>query len=73
VEKDTLHPLLVEIIQSVNQVTDKEFENKGKIVQWLITLNQMRASEKLDDEQARQFQFDMDQAYYGFKAILRKD
>ncbi|KAJ8114571.1 hypothetical protein OPT61_g3580 [Boeremia exigua] len=73
VEKDTLHPLLVEIIQSVNQVTDKEFENKGKIVQWLITLNQMRASEKLDDEQARQFQFDMEQAYYGFKATLKKD
>ena len=73
VEKDTLHPLLVEIIQSVNQVTDKEFENKGKIVQWLITLNQMRASEKLDEEQARQFQFDMDQAYYGFKSTLKKD
>ena len=57
----------------MNQVTDKEFENKGKIVQWLISLNQMRASEKLDDEQARQFQFDMDQAYYGFKATLKKD
>ncbi|KAF2707286.1 VPS28-domain-containing protein [Pleomassaria siparia CBS 279.74] len=68
IEKDTLHPLLVEIIQAVNKVTDKEFESKGKIVQWLITLNQMRAAEKLDDEQAREFQFDMEQAYYGFKA-----
>jgi ESCRT-I complex subunit VPS28 len=73
VEKDTLHPLLVEIIQAVNQVTDKEFESKGKIVQWLISLNQMRASEKLDDEQVREFQFDMEQAYYGFKATLKKD
>ncbi|KAF2820731.1 VPS28-domain-containing protein [Ophiobolus disseminans] len=66
VEKDTLHPLLVEIIQAVNKVTDKDFESKGKIVQWLITLNQMRAADKLDDEQAREFEFDMQQAYHGF-------
>ncbi|KAF2868799.1 VPS28 protein-domain-containing protein [Massariosphaeria phaeospora] len=68
IEKDTLHPLLVEIIQSANKVTDTDFESKGKIVQWLITLNQMRAAEKLGDDQAREFQFDMEQAYYGFKA-----
>ncbi|OCK85571.1 vacuolar protein sorting-associated protein-like protein Vps28 [Lepidopterella palustris CBS 459.81] len=73
VEKDTLHPLLVEIIQAVNKVTDKDFESKGKIVQWLITLNQMRAAEKLADDQAREFQFDMEQAYYGFKATLKRD
>ncbi|KAF1971656.1 VPS28-domain-containing protein, partial [Bimuria novae-zelandiae CBS 107.79] len=68
VEKDTLHPLLVEIIQAANKVTDKDFESKHKIVQWLITLNQMRAAEKLDDDQAREFQFDMESAYHGFKA-----
>jgi ESCRT-I complex subunit VPS28 len=73
VEKDTLHPLLVEIIQAVNKVTDKDFESKGKIVQWLITLNQMRAAEKLNDEQAREFEFDMQSAYYGFKSTLKKD
>ena len=72
VEKDTLHPLLVEIIQAANKVTDKDFESKGKIVQWLITLNRMRAADKLGDEQTREFQFDMEQAYYGFKAILKK-
>ena len=70
VEKDMLHPLLVEIIQAVNKVIDQDFESKGKIVQWLITLNQMRAAEKLSEEQAREFQFDMQQAYYGFKATL---
>jgi ESCRT-I complex subunit VPS28 len=73
VEKDTLHPLLVEIIQAVNKVTDMDFESKGKIVQWLITLNQMRAAEKLDDDQSREFQFDMESAYHGFKATLKKD
>ncbi|KAK3063966.1 hypothetical protein LTS18_011327 [Coniosporium uncinatum] len=69
-EKDMLHPILVGVIEAVNSVTDREFENKGKIVQWLITLNQMKAADKLSDHQAREFQFDMQQAYFGFKAIL---
>lgn len=70
--KDVLHPYLVEIIQSVNKVTDKEFENKGKIVQWLITLNQMKASEKLADDQLKELQFDIRGAYDGFKTTLKK-
>jgi ESCRT-I complex subunit VPS28 len=70
VEKDMLHPLLAEIIQSVNKVTPQEFDNRGDIVKWLITLNHMRASERLSEEQARDFQFDMQQAYQGFKRIL---
>ncbi|KAK3723265.1 Vacuolar protein-sorting-associated protein 28 [Vermiconidia calcicola] len=68
--KDTLHPILVEIIQSVNKVTDRDFENKGKIVQWLITLNQMRAAEELSPEQARELNFDLNAAYDGFKGVL---
>lgn len=69
VSKDTLHPILVETIQAVNKVT-AEFKGKEKIVQWLITLNQMRAAQELNDDQAREFQFDMESAYYGFKAAL---
>lgn len=68
--KDTLHPILVDTIQSVNKVTGRDFENKGKIVQWLITLNQMRAAEELTPEQARELQFDLNAAYEGFKATL---
>lgn len=68
--KDTLHPILVETIQAVNKVTDRDFDNKGKIVQWLITLNQMRAAEELSAEQARELQFDMNLAYDGFKSTL---
>ena len=68
--KDTLHPILVEIIQAVNKVTDRDFENKGKIVQWLITLNQMRAAEELSASEARELQFDLNAAYDGFKGML---
>ncbi|KAF2751207.1 vacuolar protein sorting-associated protein-like protein Vps28 [Sporormia fimetaria CBS 119925] len=72
-EKDVLHPYLVDVIQGVNKVTDQDFESKGKIVQWLITLNQMRASERLNEDQARDFLFDMEQAYHGFKGTLKKN
>ena len=70
VEKDMLHPLLVDVIQSVNKVTDVEFDSKGEIVKWLIQLNRMGAAEKLSAEDQRQFQFDMDQAYKGFKRSI---
>nr|OQO28160.1 hypothetical protein B0A51_04580 [Rachicladosporium sp. CCFEE 5018] len=68
--KETLHPILVDTIQAVNRVTDRDFENKGKIIQWLITLNQMRVTEDLELDQARELQFDMQLAYDGFKAVL---
>ncbi|KAF5861972.1 Vacuolar protein-sorting-associated protein 28 [Aspergillus alliaceus] len=70
VSKDALHPLLSEVIQSVNKVTDGDFESRGKIIQWLITLNQMRATEELSEEQARELAFDIEQAYQGFKSTL---
>lgn len=68
--KDQLHPLLTDVIQSVNKVTDRDFENRGKIVQWLITLNQMRATEELSEQQARELELDINSAYLGFKNIL---
>jgi ESCRT-I complex subunit VPS28 len=68
--KDQLHPLLTDVIQSVKRVTDKDFENRGKIVQWLITLNQMRATEELSEGQARELEMDIQQAYQGFRSTL---
>ena len=68
--KDVLHPLLGDVIQSVNNVTNEDFANRGKIIQWLITLNKMRTIEELSPEQVRELTFDMDQAYNGFKAAI---
>ena len=68
--KDQLHPLLTDVIQSVNKVTDRDFENRGKIVQWLVTLNQMKATDELSDQQARELELDISQAYQGFKSTL---
>ena len=69
--KDQLHPLLSDVIQSVNKVTDRDFEGRGKIVQWLIALNQMKATEEVSEEQARELELDMNSAYQGFKATLK--
>ncbi|KAL7945166.1 vacuolar protein sorting-associated [Trichoderma barbatum] len=68
--KDQLHPLLSDVIQSVNRVTDKDFDNRGKIVQWLIILNQMKASDELGEQQARELELDIQQAYQGFRRTL---
>lgn len=68
--KDQLHPLLTDVIQSVNKVTDRDFEDRGKIVAWLITLNQMKATEELSEAQARELELDINAAYQGFKATL---
>ncbi|KFY07335.1 hypothetical protein V492_07234 [Pseudogymnoascus sp. VKM F-4246] len=68
--KDQLHPLLSDVIQSVNKVTDRDFEGRGKIVQWLISLNQMKATEELSEDHARELELDMNSAYQGFKSTL---
>jgi len=69
--KDQLHPLLSDVIQSVNKVTDRDFEGRGKIVQWLIALNQMKAMEEISESQSRELELDMNTAYHGFKATLK--
>ena len=69
--KDSLHPLLSDVITSVNRVTDGDFEGRAKIIEWLIILNQMKVNEEISEAQARELSFDMEQAYYGFKATLR--
>lgn len=68
--KSALHPLLSDVIQSVNKVSNEDFENRGKIISWLITLNQMRAGEELSEDQARECAFDLEAAYGGFKDII---
>ena len=68
--KQYLHPLLSDVIQSVNKVTEQDFDHRGKIIQWLIALNQMRTTEELSEEQLQELTFDMEQAYNGFKSTI---
>ncbi|MCJ1281085.1 Vacuolar protein-sorting-associated protein 28 [Xylographa opegraphella] len=68
--KDQLHPLLSEVIQSVNKVVDGDFDGRGNIIKWLIRLNGMRAGENLGEEETRECAFELEGAYAGFKARL---
>ncbi|GAA5903386.1 ESCRT-I subunit protein VPS28 [Sporobolomyces salmoneus] len=62
--KDQLHPLLTDLMSGYTRFkASSEWEGRPKILHWLITLNQMRASEEITEEQSRQMLFDVEHAY----------
>ncbi|KAG8985965.1 Vacuolar protein-sorting-associated protein 28 [Tulasnella sp. JGI-2019a] len=53
--KDQLHPLLQELMTGYSRFkASAEWQGRSKIVQWLITLNAMKASDEITDDQSRQ-------------------
>ncbi|CCO28661.1 Vacuolar protein sorting-associated protein 28 AltName: Full=ESCRT-I complex subunit VPS28 [Rhizoctonia solani AG-1 IB] len=69
--KDQLHPRLQELMTGYARFKDSaKWEGRGKIVSWLITLNAMKASDEISDDQARQLLFDIDHAYHEFFSSL---
>ncbi|KAJ3728503.1 vacuolar protein sorting-associated protein 28 [Lentinula raphanica] len=65
--KDQLHPLLQELVTGYARFKgSKDWEGRSRLVGWLITLNGMKASEEITEEQSRQLLFDVDHAYAEF-------
>ncbi|KAJ3798076.1 vacuolar protein sorting-associated protein 28 [Lentinula aff. detonsa] len=65
--KDQLHPLLQELVTGYARFKgSKDWEGRSRMVSWLITLNGMKASEEITEEQSRQLLFDVDHAYAEF-------
>ncbi|GAA99586.1 uncharacterized protein L969DRAFT_94040 [Mixia osmundae IAM 14324] len=65
--KDQLHPIMTELMSGYTKFPkSNEWEGRPKILHWLITLNQMRASEEITEEQSRQMLFDIEHAYNEF-------
>jgi len=65
--KDQLHPILQELVTGYARFKgSKDWEGRSKMVGWLITLNAMKASEEITEEQSRQLLFDVDHAYAEF-------
>ncbi|KAF8823829.1 hypothetical protein HHX47_DHR9000229 [Lentinula edodes] len=65
--KDQLHPLLQELVTGYARFKgSKDWEGRSRMVGWLITLNGMKASEEITEEQSRQLLFDVDHAYAEF-------
>ncbi|KAJ1967953.1 Vacuolar protein-sorting-associated protein 28 [Dimargaris xerosporica] len=69
---DEIHPILSDLMQSLNNVSTLPagFEGKAKLLEWLIKLNQMRASDELDADQVRQLLFDLENAHNAFYRFL---
>ncbi|KAH8915566.1 ESCRT-1 complex, Vps28 subunit [Atractiella rhizophila] len=69
--KDQLHHLLTDLISSYSRFKNSgEWEGRPKILSWLITLNQMRASDEISEDQSRQMFFDLERAYNEFFSAL---
>ncbi|KZV98899.1 ESCRT-1 complex, Vps28 subunit [Exidia glandulosa HHB12029] len=65
--KDELHPMLQELMTGYARFKgSRDSEGRSRMVAWLITLNGMKASDEITDEQSRQLLFDVDHAYSEF-------
>ncbi|CDZ98020.1 Vacuolar sorting protein VPS28 [Phaffia rhodozyma] len=65
--KDQLHPYLSDLMAGYSRFkASAEWEGRGRILHWLITLNALSASDEITDEQSRQMLFDIEQAYNEF-------
>jgi len=65
---DQIHPITGDIVHALNKISvlPADFEPKAKIKRWLQTLSGMRATESLDEEQTRQFLFDLESSHQEF-------
>ncbi|EIW69936.1 hypothetical protein TREMEDRAFT_68381 [Tremella mesenterica DSM 1558] len=65
--KDQLHPFLTELMSGYSRFKgSQEWEGRAKILHWLITLNALKASDEITEEQSRQMLFDIEHAYNEF-------
>ncbi|KAL3901016.1 MAG: hypothetical protein SGCHY_000919 [Lobulomycetales sp.] len=72
VSVDQIHPLLSDLIQSLNKVSTlpADFVGREKIKTWLIKLNHMRAADELTPDESRQLLFDLESAHAEFHRTL---
>ncbi|KAH3744730.1 ESCRT-1 complex, Vps28 subunit [Pelomyxa schiedti] len=69
---DQLFPLLTELLECITKNVNlpQDFEPRQKVTTWLKTLNAMKASDKLSEEDSRQLMFDLEQGYSQFHKSL---
>jgi ESCRT-I complex subunit VPS28 len=71
---DEVQPHLSDLMENLNNVSTLKPDDvaKERVKHWLILLNEMRASDQLQADQARQMLFDLDKAYNAFLKHLEK-
>ncbi|SCU95060.1 LANO_0E09142g1_1 [Lachancea nothofagi CBS 11611] len=68
--KDQLHPLMSELLLSVNRVSSQDFEHRKTLVEWIVKINKMKAAEKISEDEASELLFSLDAAYKTFYTLL---
>lgn len=70
---DEIHPHLKDLMTSINKVTSlpPDHVSKKNVQNWLLKLNQMKASDELSDDDIRQMTFDLENAYNEFVKYLQ--
>lgn len=65
---DQIQPLIKDLTSSLNRVSGipADFDGLTKMKLWLQKLHQMRASDELQEEEARQLLFDLESSYGAF-------
>ena len=69
---DQLFPILDDAIAAVKNVRT-DFEYLDKLEKWKKTLDEMRASDQLDEEQTREMLYDLERAFSTFHKMLKKN
>ena len=71
---DEIQPLIAELMSSLNKVKGlpADFEGSVKVKAWLQKLNSLRASDQLEENDARQLSLDLDNSYSAFHHFLSK-
>lgn len=69
---DQIHPLLSDLLEAIGRVSSipQDFVGKEKVKSWLVTLNKMKASDELDQDQVRQLLFDLESAHNAFYRLI---
>lgn len=72
VATDQVHPVLSDILNSLNKLTflPPDFMGKVKLKEWMGRLSKMGAADELTEQQSRQLQFDLESSYNSFMAAL---
>jgi ESCRT-I complex subunit VPS28 len=72
---DEIQPDLRELLETMTRLSilPADFEGKHKVNTWLRTLDEMQASDELDESQVRQLIFDLESSYNSFNRILHQN
>ena len=69
---DEIHPILKDLVESLHRChVDNSFDGGPRVEKWLLELNNRSASDELNEEEIRQFLFDLENSYNSLYRALK--